>query len=120
MLCAPGGVILTLQNGVESEARLAEYFGRETIMAGCARVGAELVAPGQIMHMTTGVIEFWRSSMAAKCSARAKESCGRVSARGNLWRVGRRHPHFPMVEAVMELSFQHRGNPHAAHGRRDH
>ena len=55
---APGGVILTLQNGVESEARLAEYFGRESVMAGCARVGAELVAPGKIVHMTTGVIEF--------------------------------------------------------------
>ena len=55
---APGGVILTLQNGVESEARLAEHFGREAIMAGCARVGAELVAPGKILHMTTGVIEF--------------------------------------------------------------
>jgi len=55
---AAAGVILTLQNGVESEARLAEYFGREAIMAGCARVGAELVAPGKIVHMTTGVIEF--------------------------------------------------------------
>jgi 2-dehydropantoate 2-reductase len=55
---APEGVILTLQNGVESEARLTEYFSREAIMAGCARVGAELVAPGKIVHMTTGVIEF--------------------------------------------------------------
>ena len=54
----PAGIILTLQNGVESEARLAEYFAREVIMAGCARVGAELVAPGKIVHMTTGVIEF--------------------------------------------------------------
>jgi 2-dehydropantoate 2-reductase len=55
---APGGVILTLQNGVESELRLAEYFGREAIMAGCARVGAELIAPGELVHMTTGAIEF--------------------------------------------------------------
>lgn len=55
---APGGAILTLQNGVESEARLAEYFGREAIMAGCARAGVELVAPGKILHVTTGVIEY--------------------------------------------------------------
>lgn len=55
---APDAVILTLQNGVESEVRLAEYFGRNAIVAGCARVGAELVAPGKIVHMTTGVIEF--------------------------------------------------------------
>lgn len=55
---APGGVILTLQNGVESESRLAEYFARDAIMAGCARVGAELAAPGKVIHMTTGVVEF--------------------------------------------------------------
>ncbi len=54
----PGAAILTLQNGVESESRLAEVFGRDTVMAGCARVGAELVAPGRIVHMTTGIIEF--------------------------------------------------------------
>ena len=55
---APEGAILTLQNGVESEARLQKYFPRDAIMAGCARVGAELAAPGRIVHMTTGVIEF--------------------------------------------------------------
>ncbi len=53
-----GGAILTLQNGVESESRLAEYFSRDAIMAGCARVGAELVVPGKVQHLTTGVIEF--------------------------------------------------------------
>ena len=53
-----GGAILTLQNGVESESRLEKYFPRDAIMAGCARVGAELAAPGKIIHMTTGVIEF--------------------------------------------------------------
>jgi len=55
---APGGAILTLQNGVESESRLAEYFGRDAIMAGCARAGVELVAPGKVLHVTTGVIEY--------------------------------------------------------------
>ncbi len=55
---APGGAILTLQNGVESEARLAEYFDRDAIMAGCARAGVELVGPGKVLHVTTGVIEY--------------------------------------------------------------
>jgi 2-dehydropantoate 2-reductase len=55
---APGGAILTLQNGVESQSRLGGYFARDAIMAGCARVGAELVAPGKIVHLTTGVIEY--------------------------------------------------------------
>ena len=55
---APGGAILTLQNGVEAEARLAEFFGADAVMGGNARVGVELVAPGKVLHLSTGVIEF--------------------------------------------------------------
>ncbi|MEA2680665.1 MAG: 2-dehydropantoate 2-reductase, partial [Candidatus Binataceae bacterium] len=54
----PGGAILTLQNGVENETLLAEVFGREAVMGGNARVGAELVAPGHVVHRTGGLIEF--------------------------------------------------------------
>jgi 2-dehydropantoate 2-reductase len=54
----PGGVILTLQNGVENELMLAEVFGKDAVMGGNARVGAELVAPGSIVHRTGGLIEF--------------------------------------------------------------
>jgi 2-dehydropantoate 2-reductase len=55
---APDGVILTLQNGVENEYRLAEVFGAGRVMAGNARIGAELVTPGKIEHRTGGAIEF--------------------------------------------------------------
>jgi 2-dehydropantoate 2-reductase len=55
---ATGGAILTLQNGVESEARLAEYFGLDAIIPGCARAGVELIGPGKVHHFTTGVIEY--------------------------------------------------------------
>jgi 2-dehydropantoate 2-reductase len=54
----PVGAILTLQNGVESEPRLCEIFGAASVMGGNARVGAELAAPGRIIHHSTGVIEF--------------------------------------------------------------
>lgn len=54
----PGGAILTLQNGVENEARLEEIFGRGAVMGGNARVGAELVAPGTIVHISSGHIDF--------------------------------------------------------------
>jgi len=54
----PGGAILSLLNGVESEARLAEIFGRESVMGGNARLGVELVAPGKIVHISTGHLEF--------------------------------------------------------------
>src|SRR5664279_2055628 len=39
----PGGAILTIQNGVENELLLADVFGREAVMGGNARVGAELI-----------------------------------------------------------------------------
>ena len=54
----PGGAILTLQNGVENEAKLAAIFGRDAVMGGNARVGVEMVAPGRIVHLSTGHIDF--------------------------------------------------------------
>ena len=54
----PGGAILTLQNGVENEAKLATIFGRDAVMGGNARVGVEIVAPGKIVHLSTGQIDF--------------------------------------------------------------
>jgi len=54
----PGGAILTLQNGVENEAKLAAIFGRDAVMGGNARVGVELVAPGKIVHLSSGHIDF--------------------------------------------------------------
>jgi len=53
-----GGAILTLQNGVENEAKLAAIFGRAAVMGGNARVGVEMVAPGRIIHLSTGHIDF--------------------------------------------------------------
>jgi 2-dehydropantoate 2-reductase len=54
----PDGAILTLQNGVENERLLTEVFGRDAVMGGNSRVGAELVAPGEVVHRTGGLIEF--------------------------------------------------------------
>jgi 2-dehydropantoate 2-reductase len=53
-----GGTILTVQNGVENETLLVEVFGKDSVMGGNARVGAELVAPGRVVHRTGGLIEF--------------------------------------------------------------
>jgi 2-dehydropantoate 2-reductase len=55
---APGGVVMTLQNGVENEAALCTVFPRAAVMAGNARVGAEMVAPGELVHTAAGTIEF--------------------------------------------------------------
>jgi 2-dehydropantoate 2-reductase len=54
---AEGGALLTLQNGVENEARLCEIFPREQVMGGNARVGAEITAPGKLLHTVGGNAE---------------------------------------------------------------
>jgi 2-dehydropantoate 2-reductase len=54
----PGGVVMTLQNGVENEAVLCTVFPRESVIGGNARVGAEIVAPGTLVHSGYGYIEF--------------------------------------------------------------
>lgn len=54
----PGAAVMTLQNGIENEHRLSEILGRENVMAGNARLGAELVAPGRVRHTSNGWVEF--------------------------------------------------------------
>jgi 2-dehydropantoate 2-reductase len=69
---ATGGAILTLQNGVENEAKLAAIFGREAVMGGNARVGVEMVAPGKITHLSTGHIDF--GELDGRVTDRAKKA----------------------------------------------
>jgi 2-dehydropantoate 2-reductase len=54
---AAGGTVLTLQNGVENEALLCEIFPRDQVMGGNARVGAEITAPGKLLHTVGGNAE---------------------------------------------------------------
>jgi 2-dehydropantoate 2-reductase len=53
-----GGAVMTIQNGVENEAALCMVLPRESVMGGNARVGAELTAPGKLLHTASGIIEF--------------------------------------------------------------
>jgi 2-dehydropantoate 2-reductase len=55
---ARDGVLMTIQNGVENEDTLCRFFPREAVMGGNSRIGAEMVAPGKIVHTALGVIEF--------------------------------------------------------------
>src|SRR3984893_1650772 len=52
------GAVMTIQNGVENEAALCTVLPRESVMGGNARVGAELTAPGKLLHTAAGIIEF--------------------------------------------------------------
>lgn len=55
---APEGVLMTIQNGVENEELLCRFFPRECVMGGNSRIGAQIVAPGKLLHTALGVIEF--------------------------------------------------------------
>jgi len=52
------GAVMTIQNGVENEEALCTVLPRESVMGGNARVGAELTAPGKLLHTASGIIEF--------------------------------------------------------------
>ncbi len=54
----PNGTILTIQNGVENEAKLIARFGHDAVMSGNARIGVEMIAPGRIEHLSSGHIDF--------------------------------------------------------------
>ncbi|HXN85766.1 MAG TPA: ketopantoate reductase family protein [Candidatus Binataceae bacterium] len=82
---APGGAILTLQNGVESESRLIECFGVDAVLGGNARVGVEMTEPGKVIHLSTGVIEFGElDGRETPRAARIAEAFGRAGIFGEL------------------------------------
>ncbi len=82
---ADGGAVLTLQNGVENEALLCEVFPREQVMGGNARVGAEITAPGKLLHTVGGNAEI--GELDGRKTARAEriaESFRRAGVLGEL------------------------------------
>jgi 2-dehydropantoate 2-reductase len=64
--CLPmvGGetVILSLQNGVDNEERIAAIVGEDKVLGGVAYIGAGIVAPGVIDHTAEGRIVFGEMS----------------------------------------------------------
>lgn len=55
-LVKKGGVILTLQNGVDTEERILSYFQADCVVAGVAYITSKLAAPGVIEHYRRGMI----------------------------------------------------------------
>ncbi len=53
-LLAPGGLILTLQNGLGNLERLAEVAGRERLLAGVSFLGATRPREGEVIHAGRG------------------------------------------------------------------
>ena len=106
---APDGAILTLQNGVENEARLVELFGAGAVMGGNARLGVELVAPGKILHSTTGTIEF--GELDGRVTRARRRDCRLDAPRRHPGRDQRQYPRFALGQADVERGIQHRYRP---------
>ncbi len=53
----PDGAVITLQNGIENEHRLAQILGAGRVLAGNSRIGAEVKAPGVVHHSSTGYVD---------------------------------------------------------------
>jgi 2-dehydropantoate 2-reductase len=54
----PDTIVLSLQNGIENEARLADGLGLPPLLAGLTQIGAEMVAPGVVRVDSGGRIVF--------------------------------------------------------------
>ncbi len=58
-LLGPAGCVVSFQNGIEAEDRLAEVFGAERVLGGVANIAAAIEAPGVIRHTgTMAVLQF--------------------------------------------------------------
>jgi 2-dehydropantoate 2-reductase len=55
-IIASNTLLMTLQNGVDTEERLAQEFGRENIIGGVAFITSKLIEPGRIGHYKRGII----------------------------------------------------------------
>jgi|SRR6202162_3528013 len=48
--------ILTLQNGIDSEERLMNLFGKHAVMGGVAFITSKIISPGRIGHYKRGIM----------------------------------------------------------------
>lgn len=61
-LAERGAVLLTLQNGVDSEERILSYFKKDCVVAGVAYITSRLAEPGVIEHYRRGLISLGEPS----------------------------------------------------------
>jgi 2-dehydropantoate 2-reductase len=76
----PATGVLSIQNGVDNEDKLAARLGREHVMGGAAQVFATIESPGVIAHVLLGRIAF--GEMDGRESERARaflRACERAS-----------------------------------------
>lgn len=112
-LLKDGTVILTLQNGLGNEERLAELFGSERVLGGTAFVCINRTGPGEVHHIADGLItlgEFGRPATrrahqigelltSSKVPAKVLEDLRRARWEKLVWNVP-----FNGLSAVLDLT----------------
>lgn len=79
-LVEKGAVILTLQNGVDTEDRILSYFKKDCVVAGVAYITARLACPGVIEHYWRGMISL--GELSGETSDRATQIHRLISEAG--------------------------------------
>lgn len=51
-------IVLSLQNGIDNEVKIASLVGKEKVLAGVAYIGASVLEPGVVLHQEGGKIMF--------------------------------------------------------------
>ncbi len=76
----PDSIILSLQNGIENEAVLAEVLGLPPLMMALTRIGVELTAPATVAYSGRGTIVFGEPD--GRESPRARQVAEALAAGG--------------------------------------
>lgn len=117
-LCGPDTVVVTLQNGIEAVERLTPLVHGAEVLPAVVYCGAELVAPGEVVHRTNrtlvipdqpgaaGLVSLFGQSD-ARVDVRAdwataawEKLCGNAMANGVTALTGQRSPVFGRPEAA--------------------
>ena len=78
-LVGEGTAVVSLQNGVENEEKLARAVGEDHVMGGAAFIFAEIAEPGVILHTGGPASITFRSSTATPAGGRS--ACSRAASR---------------------------------------
>jgi 2-dehydropantoate 2-reductase len=90
---APGGVVLTLQNGIDNEEKLEAILGRGTVLGGAAYIWSTITGPG-VITQTGGACKIAFGELDGSSTERARRilaACQRAGfpceLTADLWRV---------------------------------
>jgi 2-dehydropantoate 2-reductase len=94
-------VMLTLQNGIDTEDRIIARVHRDSVVGGVAFIYSKIVAPGVIEHYKRGGVAI--GELMGHKSERVYADCGDLQAGGHFLPAQRRYQEEQMGKDVLEL-----------------